>query len=263
MLEIIPIPALKDNYIWLGINRELAEAFIVDPGEAPPVLAYLKQHALTPTAILVTHKHADHTGGIAELVTAYPDLQVYAHPLEKVTHVTHQVKDGEILTLSRWPEPFNVIHIPGHTLGHVAYYAKLIVFSGDTLFCAGCGRVFEGTAEQMLSSLDKLAALPDDTLVYCGHEYTLNNLRFAAMVEPENSDIAKRYETVKELRNNNSPTVPSTMQIEHLTNPFLRCKQNSVIKSVEKHVNHALSDTVSVFHQLREWKIGVKDLLVE
>ncbi len=237
MLEIILIPALKDNYIWLGINRELAEVFIVDPGEAAPVLAYLREHSLKPIAILVTHKHWDHTGGIEELVSRYPDLQVYAHALENVSSVTHHVKDGEVFKLSMWPEPFTVIHIPGHTLGHVAYYAKPLLFSGDTLFCAGCGRVFEGTAEQMLASLERLAALPDDTQVYCGHEYTQNNLRFAVQVEPENADIAKRYEAVVNLRSSGKPAVPSDMRLERLTNPFLRCKQN-----------------VAKFRELREWK---------
>lgn len=254
MLEIIPISALKDNYIWLGVNHELAKAFIVDPGEAQPVLAYLNAHRITPTAILITHKHADHTGGIAELLTAYPHLPVYAHPIENVPQMTHPVKEGEKITLSGWPESFKVIHVSGHTLGHVAYYANPVLFSGDTLFCAGCGRVFEGTAAQMLASLDKLAALPDDTQVYCGHEYTLNNLRFAALVEPLNKDIKAQFDAVEKVRRQDLPSVPSIMEVERLTNPFLRCRQKSVISSVEKHAHVSLPDAVSVFHQLREWK---------
>lgn len=254
MHEIVPIPALKDNYIWLGVDREAGKAFIVDPGKAEPIMTYLVKHALVPIAILVTHKHADHTDGIEKLIMAYPDLVVYAPALERVPFTTHPVNDGETFSLSMWPEPFQVIHVPGHTLGHVAYYAKPALFSGDTLFCAGCGRVFEGTSGQMLASLDKLAALPDDTLVYCGHEYTLYNLHFAARVEPENKDIAKRYAEVEKLRAKDVPSVPSTLQVERQTNPFLRCKNAKVIAGVEKQVGQPLSDTVSVFHHLREWK---------
>jgi hydroxyacylglutathione hydrolase len=254
MLEIIPIPALKDNYIWLGVNRELGQVFAVDPGDAAPVLEFLEANNLALAAILVTHKHVDHTGGIADLLAVYPNVPVYAHPVEKVPTATHLVEDGATVELAMWPDGFKVIHIPGHTLGHVAYYAKDVVFSGDTLFGAGCGRVFEGTAEQMLASLKALSTLPDSTRVYCGHEYTLANLRFAAHVEPKNSDIQQRTVDTAKMRDADQPSLPSLMSLELKTNPFLRCDQVNVIAGVEAHVDRSLATTVDVFRELREWK---------
>jgi hydroxyacylglutathione hydrolase len=254
MLKIIPLSAFNDNYIWLAVNDSLSQVVIVDPGDASPVFDFLNQHDLTPIAILVTHKHADHTGGINALLNAYPNMAVYAHPIENVPATTHFVKQDEVILIDQWSESFRVIHIPGHTLGHVAYYAHPILFSGDTLFGAGCGRVFEGTAEQMLTSLNKLAALPADTLVYCGHEYTLANLHFALHVEPGNEDIQQRIEATERLLSNHKPSLPSTMGLEKKTNPFLRCMQQSVISSVEAYVNRQLTNTVDVFHELREWK---------
>jgi len=244
-LEIVAIPALKDNYIWLGVNAELGQAFVVDPGEAAPVLEYLESQDLALAAILATHKHADHTGGILELLDAYPDTPVYAHEKENVTGTTHFVADGDEFKLFMWPIPFTVLFIPGHTFGHVAYYAAPALFCGDTLFSAGCGRVFEGTPAQMFASLEKLAALPDDTEIYCGHEYTLNNLRFAMMAEPENRNIMQRYLDIEKLCEHGEPSLPSTMKIERLTNPFLRCKQRAQLSG---------KDPVVIFQQLREWK---------
>ena len=254
MLEIIPIPAFQDNYMWLGINRELNCAFVVDPGEAQPVLDYLKKEGLTLSAILVTHKHPDHTDGISALAETFPEIPVYAHPTEKVATMTHPVRQGESVKLEMWPDAFKVMHIPGHTLGHVAFYTPTMLFSGDTLFGAGCGRVFEGTAAQMLSSLNQLADLPDTTLVYCGHEYTLANLEFAALIEPENVDIQERIEQTKTLRAANTPSLPSTIALEKKTNPFLRCTKKGVIMRVEDYVNRRAANPVDVFHELREWK---------
>lgn len=253
MPKITPIPALKDNYIWLITNNQSTQAIIVDPGDASPVISFLNEHHLKPAAILVTHKHADHTGGINELLDAYPETAVYANEIENVSSTTHFVKHGDVISINNWPS-FNVIHIPGHTLGHVAYYADPILFTGDTLFGAGCGRVFEGTAEQMLGSLNKLAVLPNDTFIYCGHEYTLANLNFASHVEPENEDIRQRIKDTEKLRLNNNPSLPSTLGLEKKTNPFLRCTEKSVISSVEKYANRKLANTVDVFHELREWK---------
>ncbi|HSW68651.1 MAG TPA: hydroxyacylglutathione hydrolase [Gammaproteobacteria bacterium] len=254
MLKIIPISAFKDNYIWVGINEPLGEAIVVDPGDASPVFDFLNEYGLTLVGILVTHKHADHTGGIGELLDAYPNVAVYAHPIENISSTTHFVKHGEVILIDKWPESFRVIHIPGHTLGHVAYYTNHVLFSGDTLFGAGCGRIFEGTAEEMLCSLNKLAALPMDTEVYCGHEYTLANLHFALRVEPENEDIRQRIKVTERLLLNNNPSLPSTIELEKKTNPFLRCIQESVISSVEDYVNRKLKNTVDVFYELREWK---------
>lgn len=227
---------------------------IVDPGDAAPVLNFLDNHALELMGILITHKHADHTGGIDALLEKYPNTPVYAHALENVATATHQVKDNEKILINEWNVCFTVIHIPGHTLGHVAYYADPLLFTGDTLFGAGCGRVFEGTAAQMYTSLNKLAALLDDTLVYCGHEYTLANLHFAATVEKQNINIQQRIAQTEKLLMNNQPSLPSTLKLEKETNPFLRCKNTTVITSVEEYVSRKLTDEIEVFSALRKWK---------
>lgn len=253
MLKVIPIPALKDNYIWLIVNSHLQQAVVIDPGDASPVLSFLEERHLTLAGILLTHKHADHTAGIDQLLDIYPRVPVYAHPIENILMTTHPIQQDEVVVIDQWPIPFKVIHIPGHTHGHVAFYANPILFSGDTLFGAGCGRIFEGTAEEMLCSLNKLAALPDDTQIYCGHEYTFANLRFALHVEPENEDVRQRIKVTEHLRLNNKPTLPSTMSLEKRTNPFLRCTEKSVIERVQVYVNRQLN-LVEVFRELREWK---------
>ena len=257
MLKIIPIPALKDNYIWLVVNHHLRQAIAIDPGDASPVLRFLKKYDLTLVGILATHKHADHTAGITQLLNAYPHIAVYAHPIENILVTTHPIQQDDMIAIDKWPLTFKVIHIPGHTLGHVAFYAKPILFSGDTLFGAGCGRIFEGTAEEMLASLNKLTALPDETLIYCGHEYTLANLNFALQVEPDNKDIRERIKLIEKLRLNNKPSLPSTMGSEKITNPFLRCTQKSIIEKVQIYANRKLPNTVDVFRELREWKNNI------
>lgn len=257
MFKIVSVPAFKDNYIWVGVNEALGQAFVVDPGDATPVLAFLAMHQLKLAAILLTHKHGDHVDGCPGLLKAYPHTPVYAHEIEAIPFTTHTVAHGDILSLKDWEIAFKVIHIPGHTLGHVAYYGHSILFSGDTLFGAGCGRLFEGTAENMLDSLTQLANLPEETLVYCGHEYTLANLAFALQVEPLNEDSLERITLSKKLRLNNQPTLPSTIKMELKTNPFLRCMKESVISAVEKQVGRALPNQVDVFYELREWKNNV------
>lgn len=254
MLQVIPISALRDNYIWLVINDQLGQAIVIDPGEASPVLSYLEKQNLSVVAILATHKHADHTAGIRQLLSVYPEAAVFAHPLENISLSTQGVQQDDRIVIDRWPITFKVIHIPGHTLGHIAFYARQILFSGDTLFGAGCGRLFEGTAEQMLCSLNKLMALPDDTLIYCGHEYTLANLSFALLVEPNNEKIQQRMKLIKELRLNNQPTLPSTLYCEKQTNPFLRCTEKKVIERVEMYAKQKLTSPAAVFRELREWK---------
>lgn len=251
-MKIIPIPAFNDNYIWVIVNELLSQAVVVDPGEADSVIQFLKTNQLNLIGILLTHKHADHTGGVAALVEAYPGVAVYAHALENIAFTTHAVEQGELISMDEWE--FKVMPIPGHTLGHVAYHSHPILFSGDTLFAAGCGRVFEGTPAQMLHSLNLLAALPDETLIYCGHEYTLANLKFALCVEPQNVAIQARIQSVEKMRQQNHPSLPSTMALEKQTNPFLRCEAPTVIASAEKYAGRTLANTVDVFHALREWK---------
>lgn len=252
MQQIIPIPALKDNYIWLIVGSN-QQAVVVDPGDAAPVLKTLNQYGLSLAAILVTHHHWDHTNGIDELLQHH-SVPVFSSQQDKVSGVNHFVGQDDEVNLSKQGLSFRVIEIPGHTLGHLAYYGHGVVFTGDTLFTGGCGRLFEGTAEQMCTSLNKLKALPEDTLVYCGHEYTENNLRFALAVEPNNPHLLQRSNKIKELRSKNQPTVPATIEEEKQTNPFLRCEIPEVIKAAEKFAGRPLKNPVEVFTVIREWK---------
>ncbi len=221
-LKIIPISALKDNYIWAIINKQTHEAIVVDPGEVLPVNDFLKEYNLKLKAILLTHHHWDHTNGAEELKTEH-NVPVFGSKNENTPAATEFLQEPDVVNIEGFPE-LRVLNIPGHTLGHIAYYADGMLFCGDTLFSAGCGRLFEGTAKQMYQSLNKLAELPGDTKIYCGHEYTLKNLQFAEHVEPDNQAIQVRINTVTELRSKNLPSLPSTMKDELATNPFLRCK---------------------------------------
>jgi hydroxyacylglutathione hydrolase len=258
MLEIVPLPAFKDNYIWT--LRAGKYAAVVDPGEAGPVKQYLAREGLTLAAILATHHHPDHVGGIAELV-AMAKVPVFGPKGEPIPALTHPVGQGdkvEIPELKAAATPlvpsFTVLDIPGHTRAHVAYYGLESLFCGDTLFACGCGRVFEGTAEQMLASLAKLAALPDATKVYCGHEYTLANIKFARAVDPGNSLLAAREERATALRAAGRPTLPSTLGEERATNPFLRCAEPVVIESANKYLGARAADPARVFAAIRDWK---------
>ena len=258
MLQVVPVAAFKDNYVWT--LRNASHAAVVDPGEARPVLDYLKREGLTLAAILATHHHPDHVGGIAELV-AMKKVPVFGPKGEPIPELTHPVGQGdevvipELKDAATAPAPsFDVLDIPGHTRAHVAYYGLESLFCGDTLFACGCGRVFEGTAQQMLDSLTKLAALPDATRVYCGHEYTLANIKFARTVDPGNSVLAAREDKVAKLRAAGLPTLPSTLGEERATNPFLRCAEPVVIESANKYLGARMADPVRVFAAIREWK---------
>jgi hydroxyacylglutathione hydrolase len=251
MIDIAPIRAFNDNYIWC--LRLDSWAAVVDPGDAQPVLEYLAREKLKLTAILNTHHHADHVGGNAGLLRHF-DVPVYGPAREGVPTVTHRLGEGDSVRLPEFGIEFDVLDIPGHTAGHIAYYGANLVFCGDTLFACGCGRLFEGTAEQMHQSLSKLAALHDSTLMYCGHEYTLSNIRFAKVVEPRNTALFKREEEAQSLCARDEPTLPSTILLERESNPFLRVREASVIEAASRHAGRPLEDPVSVFAEIRRWK---------
>jgi len=250
-IEVIPLRAFKDNYVWTLRNARCAA--VVDPGEAQPVLDYLSAEKLQLVAILATHHHQDHVGGIAELRRKYA-VPVYGPRGEPIATLTHPLGGGDRVALSELGVSFEVLDIPGHTRAHIAYYGGNMLFCGDTLFACGCGRVFEGTPQQLYASLEKLVALPDETLVYCGHEYTLANIGFAKAVEPDNAALAEREASDAQLVRARRPTLPSTIGREKATNPFLRVTQAAVIESANKYLGKRVSDPAGVFAALRQWK---------
>ena len=255
MPEIVPIGAFKDNYVWTlrEVGPDARAAAVVDPGEARPVLEYLAREKLELVAILATHHHADHVGGIAQLLKKYA-VPVYGPRDEPIPTLTNPVSEGDEVSIPALGVTFSVLDIPGHTRAHIAYYGAGALFCGDTLFACGCGRVFEGTAEQMYKSLQKLAALPDETKVYCGHEYTLANVQFALRVDPRNPALQERERRSRALREQGRPTLPSTLGEERATNPFLRCLEPAVIDSANDYLGARISDPVRVFAAIREWK---------
>ena len=253
MLEIIPLTALKDNYIWMLINTINQCVAIIDPSEHEPVLEYIQSKNLNPIAILITHHHWDHVGGIAGLTKKY-SMPVYTPKKEFVEGSTNPVSEGDIISLPELDLEINILDVPGHTSGAIAYYTEKMVFSGDTLFTGGCGRLFEGSPTQMYSSLSKIKKLPTKTLVYCGHEYTIPNLQFAAAVEIDNKTIQRRLDLAQKTRDENQPTVPATLKIEKQTNPFLRCNEQSVINTASIRAGRALDNPAEVFATIRNWK---------
>ena len=252
MLEIIPIPAFQDNYIWL--LKHGAHAAVVDPGDAAPVIATLKDLSLTLDAILITHHHSDHIGGVAELLKHWPKANVYAPKREQYDFPHHAVGENDVVQLNTLNLDLTVMEVPGHTLDHVVYYGALfdtnMLFCGDTLFGAGCGRLFEGTPEQMYHSLQRLAKLPKNTAVYCTHEYTEHNLRFARSLDPGNAALAARQVDAAALRLAGKPTLPSYIGLELETNPFLRCHTAAI--QLASGINN--TDSVAVFAAIREMR---------
>lgn len=249
--ELLALPAFRDNYIWLLAGAH--SAAVVDPGESEPVRRVLAQRGLTLCAILLTHHHADHVGGALALAREF-GCPIFGPAAEGIPGVNHPLREGDPVAIPALQLQLRTREIPGHTAGHIAYHGRNIVFCGDTLFSAGCGRLFEGTAAQMSASLAKLAALPDATAVCCGHEYTVANLRFAQVVEPENREIRTYAEQAAERRRQNLPTLPSTLALERQVNPFLRCREPAVIDAAARHAGHALNDAIEVFAVIRSWK---------
>lgn len=268
-LEVEAIAAFTDNYIWALHDGRVAA--VVDPGDAQPVLRFLRERRLALGAIVITHHHGDHVGGVRGLVAAYPQtpqgtpLPVIGPARESIPCCTQPVREGDVVTLAQPAATFRVIDVPGHTSGHVAYVGRLhgegapaSLFCGDTLFATGCGRLFEGTPAQMRASLAKLAALEPDTRVYCAHEYTASNVRFARAVEPGNAALAAWADKVAALRAEDRSTVPTTVGQERATNPFMRSDEPDVTQAVARHAGVDAGDPVSVFAALREWKNGFR-----
>lgn len=252
-MKLIPIPAFNDNYIWMLHDER--RALVVDPGDAQPVLTALAQHGLTLAAILVTHHHGDHTGGV-DVLRQRTGAQVYGPAAEDMPEPLHRLKDGDVVTVLGLR--FEVLLVPGHTAGHIAYWGQIpdadpVLFCGDTLFSAGCGRLFEGTPAQMLGSLVRLAALPEVTRVCCAHEYTLSSLRFALAVEPDNTDLLAYQAHARTLRQQLLPTLPSSIGLEKAVNPFLRTHLPKVVHAVQQ-IDPKADDPVAVFAALRTWK---------
>lgn len=251
-LQIIPIPAFKDNYIWLIHNDSFA--IVVDPGDASVVIPILKQLKLELLAILITHHHSDHVDGVVELAALYPDANTYAPKLEQYPFNHIPVSGSDVIELSALNLQFSVIDTPGHTLGHIAYHTEFenqsALFCGDTLFGAGCGRLFEGTPQQMQASLLKLSNLPPATQVYCTHEYTLHNINFALTLEPNNQSLIERQQATLALRNMQQPSLPSSIELEIATNPFLRCNSPE-IRAAIKLENAPVLQVFTAIRELR------------
>jgi hydroxyacylglutathione hydrolase len=254
MLEVSPVRAFSDNYLWLiRTPGDPAGAVVVDPGDARPVQTALEEQDLELRAILVTHHHPDHVGGVRALAERY-SADVFGPARETLPCTFRPLEGGAIVSLARLGLEFDVMDVPGHTLGHIAYHGHGALFCGDTLFSGGCGRLFEGTPAQMLDSLDRIAALPDETLLYCAHEYTLGNLRFAAAVEPGNADVLETLDAVRALRSRDAITLPTALGHERRINPFLRCREPAVRAAAEARAGRPLAGASDVFAVVRGWK---------
>ena len=252
MIRIHPVPAIRDNYIWLLIFGD-RRTVIVDPGDAKPVMTVIREHGLYPIAILITHNHWDHVDGIGPLLDQFA-IPVYGPANEPVPHLTQAVGEGQRVTCGTLT--LHVMDVPGHTPGHVAYALENALLVGDTLFGGGCGRLRGGSAAQLYESLQKINGFPKETEIYCTHEYTLDNLRFAQAIETGNTDIKSRIAHADEMRKQGRPTLPTTLELERRTNPFLRCHEPAVIAAAEAFAQRPLATGTDVFTVLRKMKDG-------
>lgn len=252
LVTVVPIEAFTDNYIWCLVRDK--NCVVVDPGDAQPVLNYCTEHQLTISDILVTHHHWDHTNGLQGLVDAFPLAKVYGPHNPKISQITQALSDGQTISLPVLDTTFRVMTIPGHTLDHIAFFGEIGLFCGDTLFSVGCGRLFEGTANQMHASLQKLQDLPDETPVYCAHEYTLANIKFARQVEPNNQALLNYMDWAESQRIRLKPTLPSSIGQQRAINPFIRTHNDEAKRHAELHAGKSLLTGEQVFAALRDWK---------
>jgi len=253
-LQIEPIPAFDDNYIWLLRASGDERVAVVDPGDADPVMERLRRDGLRLACVLITHHHYDHVGGLAELAAAWPGLLVTGPADGRIRGLSRVVGEGDRVAPPGLGIELTVMAVPGHTATHIAYVGDGVLLCGDTLFAAGCGRVFDGTFDQLAASLRRIATLPAATRCYCAHEYTLANLGFADWVEPDSPTLAARRAEAEALRSAGAPTVPSTLAEELATNPFLRTAEPAVIAAAEGFAGQPLGDPTAVFTALRRWK---------
>ncbi len=257
-IVVHPVPAFQDNYLWVIHNG--SHAAVVDPGDAAPVLDYLRVNRLQLAAVICTHHHLDHVGGVEKILDTLQlrgKIPVYGPATERIPARTQALREGDCITVPFLDLTFGVLDVPGHTAGHIAYVGNGLLFCGDTLFACGCGRLFEGTPEQMTASLAKLKALPPQTKVFCAHEYTMANIKFAEAVEPDNADLKLRKAFCAAKRHRNLPTVPSTIHLELATNPFLRWDQPAVKAAAATRLNRDIGPNPApalVFGAIREWK---------
>lgn len=249
-----PLPAFTDNYIWTLRDSPAAAPVVVDPGDAAPVLAMAEATGAAPAALLLTHHHPDHVGGAAALLRRWPGLPVFAPADARIDLPCRRVGDGDTVDAGAWR--FEVVAVPGHTLSHIAFHGHGLLFCGDTLFSLGCGRLFEGTPAQMLASLDRLAALPAQSRVCCGHEYTLANAAFATTVDPGNAVLQRRVAEARALRDRGAPSLPALLADEVAANPFLRVDAPAVRAAVAARLGRMPADRVETFAELRRWKDG-------